>query len=172
MAAIWRWSASVAIGHYIDYQESILWVRSLCLVQFNRKASSHQMFQVVFLSSISHCVASTNASRVRVTRKGRSEKSVSTAPGFPRTMSTTNSLSIPPFHPDAFTFIYKHVDGIALSVDVYRPYMFEEPKPTGPQISVAEGPGMLQVPAVVYFHGGGLTVGNKASWFPAWLQSA
>ncbi|KAI0917294.1 hypothetical protein AcV5_007799 [Taiwanofungus camphoratus] len=85
-------------------------------------------------------------------------------------MSTTNSLSIPPFHPDAFTFIYKHVDGIALSVDVYRPYMFEEPKPTGPQISVAEGPGMLQVPAVVYFHGGGLTVGNKASWFPAWLQ--
>ena len=29
----------------------------------------------------------------------------------------------------------------------------------------------LLVPAVVYFHGGGLTVGNRNSWFPNWLKS-
>jgi len=27
------------------------------------------------------------------------------------------------------------------------------------------------VPAVVYFHGGGLTVGNRTSWSPEWLLS-
>ncbi|KAG6919244.1 hypothetical protein DXG01_008040 [Tephrocybe rancida] len=27
------------------------------------------------------------------------------------------------------------------------------------------------VPAVVYFHGGGLTVGNRGSWFPTWLHN-
>lgn len=29
----------------------------------------------------------------------------------------------------------------------------------------------LLVPAVVYFHGGGLTVGNRDSWLPNWLKS-
>jgi len=28
-----------------------------------------------------------------------------------------------------------------------------------------------EFPAVIYFHGGGLTVGNKESWFPTWLKS-
>ncbi|KXN81762.1 hypothetical protein AN958_03688 [Leucoagaricus sp. SymC.cos] len=28
----------------------------------------------------------------------------------------------------------------------------------------------LQIPAVVYFHAGGLTVGNRESWFPFWLH--
>ncbi|KIL66736.1 hypothetical protein M378DRAFT_347471 [Amanita muscaria Koide BX008] len=27
-----------------------------------------------------------------------------------------------------------------------------------------------KVPTIVYFHGGGLTVGNKHSWHPSWLQ--
>ncbi|KAJ7213878.1 Alpha/Beta hydrolase protein, partial [Mycena pura] len=27
------------------------------------------------------------------------------------------------------------------------------------------------LPAVVYFHGGGLTVGTRTSWFPTWLKS-
>ncbi|KDQ25694.1 hypothetical protein PLEOSDRAFT_1045533 [Pleurotus ostreatus PC15] len=27
-----------------------------------------------------------------------------------------------------------------------------------------------QIPAVIYFHGGGMTVGDRKSWFPLWLQ--
>lgn len=27
-----------------------------------------------------------------------------------------------------------------------------------------------RIPVVIYFHGGGLTVGNRESWFPTWLH--
>ena len=54
------------------------------------------------------------------------------------------------------TFVYKCVENVAIRFDAYLP-----PKipPTG------------KLPAVVYFHGGGLTVGNRRSWFPDWLRS-
>ncbi|KAG2049087.1 alpha/beta-hydrolase [Suillus hirtellus] len=61
------------------------------------------------------------------------------------------------------TFIYKEVDGIRVLLDVYLP-------PDG--VDQQFGQQVIQYhPVVVYFHGGGLTVGNKRSWFPTWLKS-
>lgn len=58
----------------------------------------------------------------------------------------------------ALTFTYKEVDGIRILLDVYLP----------PDDVVQHA---KHCPAVVYFHGGGLTVGNRRSWFPTWLKS-
>ncbi|KAG6809332.1 hypothetical protein H0H93_015890, partial [Arthromyces matolae] len=59
------------------------------------------------------------------------------------------------------TLIYKQVsnhlgDTIDVHVDVYPPTstIFNQSS---------------SVPAVIYFHGGGLSVGNRKSWFPTWL---
>ena len=52
-----------------------------------------------------------------------------------------------------------------VELDLYLP---PEPEP-GPQSvsrSTTNSPKLL--PCLVYFHGGGLTVGNKTSWFPFW----
>lgn len=59
------------------------------------------------------------------------------------------------------TFTYKEVDGIRVLLDVYLP-----PDEVDQQFTR-----QVTRPAVVYFHGGGLTVGNKRSWFPTWLKS-
>lgn len=61
------------------------------------------------------------------------------------------------------TFTYKEVDGIRILLDVYLP----------PDEVTVDQQFTRQVtrPAVVYFHGGGLTVGNRRSWFPTWLKS-
>ncbi|KAH9997436.1 Alpha/Beta hydrolase protein [Russula compacta] len=48
----------------------------------------------------------------------------------------------------------KQLGDLILYIDVYPP------------ITQTDG----SVPALVYFHGGGMTVGDRASWFPAWLQ--
>ncbi|KAG2125641.1 Alpha/Beta hydrolase protein [Suillus cothurnatus] len=61
------------------------------------------------------------------------------------------------------TFIYKEVDGIRVLLDVYLPPNDVDQQLTGQPIQYR--------PAVVYFHGGGLTVGNRRSWFPTWLKS-
>ncbi|KAG2106542.1 Alpha/Beta hydrolase protein [Suillus discolor] len=61
------------------------------------------------------------------------------------------------------TFIYKEVDGIRVLLDVYLP-------PDGADQQFAQQVTQYH-PAVVYFHGGGLTVGNRRSWFPTWLKS-
>lgn len=53
------------------------------------------------------------------------------------------------------TVAYKKIGDLILHIDVHPP----TPKSDGP------------VPAIVYFHGGGMTVGDRASWFPAWLRS-
>ncbi len=54
------------------------------------------------------------------------------------------------------TFTYKNSNGSSpILLDVYPPRGPLTAKP---------------VPVVVYFHGGGLTVGNKTSWFPHWLE--
>ena len=58
---------------------------------------------------------------------------------------------------DPLTLTYKIVDKLRLQIDVYPPVVPHERK-------ISKGP------AVLYFHGGGLTVGDRKSWFPAWLQ--
>ncbi|KAH8104539.1 alpha/beta-hydrolase [Cristinia sonorae] len=54
----------------------------------------------------------------------------------------------------ALTITYKHVDGHPILADVFLPSTARHDK----------------VPALVYFHGGGLTVGDRRSWFPSWLK--
>jgi dipeptidyl aminopeptidase/acylaminoacyl peptidase len=50
---------------------------------------------------------------------------------------------------------YKQVGDLTLYVDVYPP------------TTESEGP----VPAVVFFHGGGMSAGDSTSWLPTWLSS-
>ncbi|KAF4590205.1 hypothetical protein EYR40_009396 [Pleurotus pulmonarius] len=57
---------------------------------------------------------------------------------------------------------WKEIEGQALiSLDLYPPEtrLISESE-TGPS----------RIPAVIYFHGGGMTVGDRKSWFPSWLQ--
>jgi len=56
------------------------------------------------------------------------------------------------------TLSYKQVAGNPVLLDVYPPPSHPKNDETIPLI-----------PAVVYFHGGGLAVGNRQSWFPTWL---
>ncbi|KAI0284135.1 alpha/beta-hydrolase [Russula brevipes] len=51
------------------------------------------------------------------------------------------------------TIAYKQLGDLTLYIDVYPP----TPQSDG------------SVPAVVFFHGGGMTAGDRTSWFPAWL---
>ncbi|GLB38669.1 putative alpha/beta hydrolase fold [Lyophyllum shimeji] len=67
--------------------------------------------------------------------------------------------------PNFVTLVYKQVskpgfEPIDVHLDVYRP---ASPPPGANTTSPS-------VPAVIYFHGGGLTVGNRQSWFPTWLH--
>ncbi|KAI0822343.1 alpha/beta-hydrolase [Trametes gibbosa] len=57
---------------------------------------------------------------------------------------------------EGFTYAYKHVNGLPVHLDVYPPR----------EVLTTE----MQLPAVIYFHGGALTVGNRKSWFPSWLH--
>lgn len=59
------------------------------------------------------------------------------------------------------TLPYKRVDDLEINLDVYPP--------ASTYTQTLSSQYKLSVPAVVYFHGGGLTVGNRASWFPGWL---
>ncbi|PCH40121.1 alpha/beta-hydrolase [Wolfiporia cocos MD-104 SS10] len=59
---------------------------------------------------------------------------------------------------------YKYVDGTPLLLDVYPPVV------QSPNADVTQSGSRIAVPAILYFHGGGLTVGNRTSWFPAWLH--
>ena len=54
------------------------------------------------------------------------------------------------------TVAYKQVEDLTLYLDVYPPTV------------ESDGP----VPVVVFFHGGGMTVGTRRSWFPIWLHRA
>jgi acetyl esterase/lipase len=53
------------------------------------------------------------------------------------------------------TVPYKQIGDLSLYIDVYSP------------TARADHP----VPAVVFFRGGGMTVGDRTSWFPIWLCS-
>ncbi|KAI0037279.1 hypothetical protein FA95DRAFT_1614404 [Auriscalpium vulgare] len=52
---------------------------------------------------------------------------------------------------------FEQFDDLSLLIDIYLPDI--EHLPSEP------------VPAILYFHGGGLTVGDRTSWFPTWLAS-
>ena len=73
------------------------------------------------------------------------------------------------------TLCYKHLDQLPLYLDIYHPSWKKPDSEDSEESEVttdscSEGSDFL-VPAVVYFHGGGLTVGNRTSWFPDWLKS-
>ncbi|KAI9445673.1 alpha/beta-hydrolase [Lactarius psammicola] len=51
------------------------------------------------------------------------------------------------------TFAYKQLGDLTLYIDVYPPTIDS----------------FNPVPAVVFFHGGGMTVGDRTSWLPKWL---
>jgi len=53
---------------------------------------------------------------------------------------------------------------IPLHLDLYLP----DSRSIGIPTSEDDG---IEIPVVVYFHGGGLVVGDRKSWFPGWLQS-
>lgn len=54
------------------------------------------------------------------------------------------------------TFTYKHLGALPLQLDLYPP--------------ASEGNRGVAVPAVIYFHAGGLTIGDRKDWFPNWLR--
>ncbi|KAH7925588.1 alpha/beta-hydrolase [Leucogyrophana mollusca] len=74
---------------------------------------------------------------------------------------SSGSESRVPLDGAPLTFAYKHVDGDQLLLDVYLP---TSASVAGPRTDLPS------VPTVIYFHGGGLTVGNRQSWFPGWFQ--
>ena len=57
------------------------------------------------------------------------------------------------------TLAYKRLENKHFHLDVYPPSSF-----------LSDLNKAALIPAVIYFHGGGLTVGNRRSWFPAWLH--
>ncbi|KAF8532102.1 alpha/beta-hydrolase [Gautieria morchelliformis] len=59
--------------------------------------------------------------------------------------------------PTCLTCPYKDTQGLKAELDLYLPP------------SSQEHPRRL-LPSLVYFHGGGLTVGEKTSWFPFWIH--
>ena len=65
------------------------------------------------------------------------------------------------------TLCYKRLDqgsNLPLYLDIYHPSW-------KPDSELTTNCSEFLVPAVVYFHGGGLTVGNRNSWLPNWLKS-
>ncbi|KAF9031442.1 Alpha/Beta hydrolase protein [Panaeolus papilionaceus] len=58
------------------------------------------------------------------------------------------------------TLVYKHVSELQLSVDVHFSLT---------ALLKVQGHADRAVPAVVFFHPGGLSVGSKESWIPEWL---
>jgi len=63
--------------------------------------------------------------------------------------------------PDYLTLSFKIVDNVPLYIDIYPP---------STDSSAIDSEQSRQVPTVVFFHGGGLTVGNRQAWLPIWLQ--
>lgn len=59
-----------------------------------------------------------------------------------------------------FAFDYKYIGGKPVVLEGYLPV----PRDCSSQSPIGR-------PAIIYFHGGSLTVGNRRSWFPTWLQT-
>lgn len=58
--------------------------------------------------------------------------------------------------PDHFTVCYKRIGEIELLFDFYPPSI--------------EGDPSAPTPALVYFHAGGLTAGDRQTFVPSWLK--
>jgi acetyl esterase/lipase len=76
--------------------------------------------------------------------------------------------NVPELEP--LTFAYKTVEGAQIHLDIYSP-SFAHHDNGDPNGNANSNAGPATVPLVLYFHGGGLTVGNRKSWFPMWLHS-
>jgi acetyl esterase/lipase len=74
---------------------------------------------------------------------------------------------------EPLTFAYKTVEGAPIYLDIYSPSVTHHGNgvPNANVANPSSNGGHATVPAVLYFHGGGLTVGNRTSWFPKWLHS-
>ncbi|KAI6139322.1 alpha/beta-hydrolase [Pisolithus tinctorius] len=59
-----------------------------------------------------------------------------------------------------YSFEYKQIDGEPIVLDVHLP---------GLRDCASQPP--IRRPTIIYFHGGALTVGNRQSWLPSWLQT-
>ena len=70
---------------------------------------------------------------------------------------------------ESLTLAYKIVQGEPIFIDIYPPSLTHNYKVNAANPNGDED--LAIVPAVLYFHGGGLTVGNRKSWFPQWMQS-
>jgi hypothetical protein len=82
-------------------------------------------------------------------------------------MSIPVNLAQPDNHSlaNCYTFIYKTTGtNLDLKFDLYLPASAFEDVGSGDEVSR-----IVSLGAVVFFHGGGLTVGNRKSWFPNWL---
>lgn len=74
--------------------------------------------------------------------------------------SPSNGSTITP-HQTPLTIAYKKLDsGSPVLLDIYPPDVSQAKDGGHPPV----------VPVMVYFHGGGLTVGNRQSWLPQWLK--
>ncbi|KAJ3806199.1 Alpha/Beta hydrolase protein [Lentinula aff. lateritia] len=65
------------------------------------------------------------------------------------------------------TFVYKTLYSPG---DVHTPILLDIYFPRNADSNSFSPDKILSLGALVYFHGGGLTVGNRTSWFPTWLQ--
>ncbi|KAI0314495.1 alpha/beta-hydrolase [Amylostereum chailletii] len=57
---------------------------------------------------------------------------------------------------DPIFVVYKRVQGLNLAMDIYPPVRTDDTKGTG-------------YPAIIYFHGGGMTAGDRNTLFPTWF---
>jgi acetyl esterase/lipase len=79
--------------------------------------------------------------------------------------------TVPDLQP--LTFAYKTVQGLQIHLDIYPPPFahHDNGAPNGNPTKRGSDENPDVVPALLYFHGGGLTVGDRKSWFPQWMQS-
>lgn len=78
----------------------------------------------------------------------------------------TTTIHLSRMGPIPLSFAYKYKHGLPIHLDVFPPVLRQETNSK----SGLESERGDQVPAVVFFHGGGLTVGNRTNWFPTWLK--
>lgn len=67
------------------------------------------------------------------------------------------------------TFAYKHILEKSITFDLYLPQSSNLSQSSN-HFPTTDTSGEGVLPVVLYFHGGGLTVGSKNSWFPHWLK--
>ncbi|KAH6911491.1 Alpha/Beta hydrolase protein [Coprinopsis sp. MPI-PUGE-AT-0042] len=69
---------------------------------------------------------------------------------------------------DEDTILKKNHNHLNLLLDVYPPA--HRNRDNGSSDLPSDSDAVEPVPALIFFHGGGLTAGNRLSWFPEWLS--